>query len=229
MCTNPQLSQHEISSASSARRWQALSPPQSSKRELFLKRMLDVIGSILLLLLFAPVILVLAFLIKRQDGGSVIHRRRVIGPAGEFDAFKLRSMRMDADEMLQCDPHLRERFERNFKLENDPRLTPIGAVIRRLSFDELPQLFNVLKGEMSLVGPRMITSPELEKYGDARWIFNFIKPGLTGYWQTQGRQELSYAQRVEMDLFYVTNWSLAFDLEILLKTPFTVLRGAGAL
>jgi lipopolysaccharide/colanic/teichoic acid biosynthesis glycosyltransferase len=194
-----------------------------------LKRLLDVVGSTFLLLLFAPVILILALLIKVQDGGRVIHRRRVIGPGGEFDAFKLRSMRMDADAMLQRDPQLREKFERNFKLENDPRLTPLGVIIRRLSLDELPQLFNVLRGEMSLVGPRMITPPELEKYGDAGWIFNLIKPGLTGYWQTQGRQAVSYRERVEMDLFYVEHWSLAFDLRILIKTPVTVLRGAGAL
>lgn len=199
------------------------------KRERLLKRLLDVVGSILLLILFAPVVLLLAFLIKIQDGGRVIHRRRVIGPTGEFDAFKLRSMWIDADEMLQRDPQLREKFERNFKLQKDPRLTPIGAIIRKLSLDELPQLFNVLMGEMSLVGPRMITLPELEKYGDASWIFGIVKPGLTGYWQTQGRQEVSYRERVEMDLFYVGNWSLAFDLEILAKTPVTVIRGAGAL
>jgi undecaprenyl-phosphate galactose phosphotransferase len=135
---------------------------------------------------------------------------------------------MDADELLRTDPQLRKNFELNFKLRDDPRITPIGSVIRKVSFDELPQLFNVLKGEMSLVGPRMITPPELERYGDAAWIFKLMKPGLTGYWQTEGRQNVSYAERVEMDLFYVKNWSLLFDLKILINTPMKVLRGAGA-
>src|SRR6266404_3801667 len=127
----------------------------------FVKRLLDVIGSIFLLLLSSPVIALLALSIKFQDGGQVIHRRHVIGPKGEFDAFKLRSMRMDADELLRTDPQLRKNFELNFKLRDDPRITPIGSVIRKVSLDELPQLFNVLKGEMSLVGPRMITPQEL--------------------------------------------------------------------
>jgi lipopolysaccharide/colanic/teichoic acid biosynthesis glycosyltransferase len=192
------------------------------------KRSLDIICSIFLLILFSPLIAVLAISIKIQDGGSVIHRRRVIGPDGEFDAFKLRSMRMDADELLRRDPQLREEFGHNFKLKRDPRITPVGAVIRKFSLDELPQLVNVLKGEMSLVGPRMITPPELEKYGDAGWIFSIIRPGLTGYWQTHGRQGVTYSERVEMDLFYVKNWSLLLDLKILIRTPLAVLCGSGA-
>jgi lipopolysaccharide/colanic/teichoic acid biosynthesis glycosyltransferase len=137
-------------------------------------------------------------------------------------------MRIDADKILERDGVLRKEFEVNFKLKNDPRVTRAGAFIRKLSLDELPQLFNVLRGEMSLVGPRMITPPELEKYGDAGWIFRSMKPGLTGYWQICGRQEVSYPERVEMDLHYVKNWSLWMDLRILLKTPMRVLRGAGA-
>jgi lipopolysaccharide/colanic/teichoic acid biosynthesis glycosyltransferase len=194
----------------------------------FLKRSIDFISSIFLLLLFSPLIAVLAIAIKLQDGGCVIHRRRVIGQNGEFDAFKLRSMRIDADELLRRDPQLRNEYELNFKLKHDPRITPLGAVIRRLSLDELPQLVNVLNGEMSLVGPRMITSAELGKYGDAAWVFKIMKPGLTGYWQTHGRQRVSYSERVEMDLFYVNNWSLSLDLKILINTPKAVLPGTGA-
>jgi lipopolysaccharide/colanic/teichoic acid biosynthesis glycosyltransferase len=189
---------------------------------------LDGVGAGLLLLLFSPVIAVFAVLIKLQDGGPVIHRRRVVGPSGEFDAFKLRSMRVDADEILCRNPPMRREFEVSFKLQNDPRITPIGAVIRKTSIDELPQLFNVLRGEMSLVGPRMISPPELEKYS-AAWIFKSVKPGITGYWQIKGRQRVSYAERVEMDTFYVNNWTLGLDVRILLSTPFAVLRGAGAL
>lgn len=192
------------------------------------KRILDLSGSILLLLLVSPVIAVIALLIKLEDGGPVIYRRRVIGRKGEFDAFKLRSMRVDADEILQRDDALLKEFHVSFKLKNDPRVTRIGAWIRKLSLDELPQLMNVLRGEMSLVGPRMITVPELDKYGDAGWIFTSMKPGLTGYWQVSGRQEVSYEQRVRMDLHYVTTWSIWLDLKILLKTPMRIFRGAGA-
>ncbi len=192
------------------------------------KRVLDLAGSILLLLLLLPVIVLIALLIKLEDGGPVVYRRRVIGIKGEFDALKLRSMCMDADKVLEKDGELFKEFEVSFKLKNDPRVTRIGAWIRRLSLDELPQLFNILRGEMSLVGPRMITRPELDKFGDAGWVFDSMKPGLTGYWQVSGRQELSYEQRVRMDLYYVTNWSTWLDLKILLKTPMQVFRGAGA-
>lgn len=192
------------------------------------KRSMDVCGAALLLVMLSPVIAVLGLLIKLQDGGPVFHRRRVVGPGGAFDAFKLRSMRVDADQMLERNPELRREFEISFKLKQDPRVTRLGAIIRKTSLDELPQLWNVLRGQMSLVGPRMITPAELEKFGDAAWIFNSVKPGLTGYWQIQGRQEVSYQERVAMDLYYVRNWSLALDVAILLKTPLRVVRGAGA-
>lgn len=192
------------------------------------KRTLDLLVAALLLLLLSPFIAFLALLIKIHDHGPMFYRRRVVGPKGDFDAFKLRTMCVDADEVLQRNPSLFREFAVNFKLKNDPRITPLGSFLRKASLDELPQLWNVVKGEMSLVGPRMITPPELEKYGTAGWIFRCVKPGLTGYWQVQGRQEVSYQQRIEMDLFYVRNWSLGFDLKILMKTPFRVFRGAGA-
>jgi lipopolysaccharide/colanic/teichoic acid biosynthesis glycosyltransferase len=193
-----------------------------------LKRLCDVVISTGLLTLLSPVLVVLALLIMLQDRGPVFHRRRVIGPKGEFHAFKLRTMRVDADEILRRDPALRREYEVNFKLKDDPRITPLGTMLRKASLDELPQLWNVLAGQMSLVGPRMITPAELEKYGAAGWIFRCVRPGLTGYWQIQGRQEVSYAQRVEMDLFYVTHWSLSLDFKILFKTPIRVVRGRGA-
>jgi lipopolysaccharide/colanic/teichoic acid biosynthesis glycosyltransferase len=192
------------------------------------KRALDIFLSAFLLVLLLPLIAFLAFLVKWQDGGPMFYRRRVIGQDGNFDAFKLRSMRVDADQVLQRNPSMRQEFEVHFKLKEDPRATPLGAVLRKASLDELPQLWNVLKGDMSLVGPRMISPPELEKYGSAGWIFHRVKPGLTGYWQTQGRQEVSYEQRVALDLFYVKNWSLMFDLKIILKTPLRIVRGKGA-
>jgi lipopolysaccharide/colanic/teichoic acid biosynthesis glycosyltransferase len=192
-----------------------------------LKRSIDLVGALCLLVLSSPLIFILAMRIKHHDGGLAFFRRRVVGPKGEFDAFKLRTMRVDADEVLQSDPLLRRRFEVNFKLKDDPRITAVGAWLRCNGLDELPQLWNVLKGEMSLVGPRMITPIELKKYGDAAWIFSEMKPGLTGYWQVSGDQLAGYQRRIKMDLFYAEHWSLLFDLKLLIKTPARVLRGSG--
>jgi lipopolysaccharide/colanic/teichoic acid biosynthesis glycosyltransferase len=189
---------------------------------------LDVCGSALLLMLAAPLICVFACIIRLSDGGAAFHRRRVIGPRGNFDAFKLRSMRVDADEMLQRDSELARRFEPNFKLQDDPRVTPIGAFLRRYFIDELPQLWNVLRGEMSLVGPRMISPAELSKFGNAARIFNVVRPGITGYWQTERQRDGDYGERVRMELEYLQNWSLMRDIKILIRTPLRVFRGAGA-
>ena len=193
-----------------------------------LKRALDVLGSTCGLLLLSPAMIVLSLLIKLEDGGPVLYRRRVVGPDGEFDAFKFRSMRPDADAVLRRNRIMRDAFEKNFKLKQDPRVTRLGAWIRKYSLDELPQLFNVLKGQMSLVGPRMITAPELEKYGEHQKCLLTVKPGLTGHWQVHGRQEVSYAERVRMDLDYIQNWSLQRDLKLLWLTPLRVIRGRGA-
>jgi lipopolysaccharide/colanic/teichoic acid biosynthesis glycosyltransferase len=201
--------------------------PITGARRVF-KRIVDVGVSGVFLILLSPMVAVLALLIKLQDRGPAFHRRRVVSPEGEFDAFKLRTMVVDADNILESNPSLRREFEINFKLKSDPRVTPIGAVLRKSSVDELPQLWNVLMGEMSMVGPRMITPAELEKYGAAGRIFRFVKPGITGYWQIQGRQEVTYEDRVQMDLYYVSHWSLWLDFKILIKTPISVLRGTGA-
>ena len=192
-----------------------------------LKRVLDLAGGAVLLLLSAPLIGLLALRIKLHDGGPALFRRRVVGPKGEFDAFKLRTMRVDADEALRRDDRLRREFEVNFKLKHDPRITTVGAALRRSGLDELPQLWNVIKGQMSLVGPRMITPAELQRYGEAGWIFGFMKPGVTGYWQVQGDAEAGYDRRIAMDVLYAENWSLMFDLKILIRTPARVLRGSG--
>jgi len=192
-----------------------------------LKRTMDLTVGAALLLLSAPLMALLALRIKLHDGGPVLFRRRVVGPKGEFDAFKLRTMRVDADAILRRNPEMRQQFEINFKLNNDPRITRAGAALRRSGLDELPQLWNVLKGEMSLVGPHMIAPAELKKYGEAGWIFAAMKPGLTGYWQVAGDQNAGYDRRISMDLSYVENWSLGGDLKILLQTPGRVLRGSG--
>jgi exopolysaccharide production protein ExoY len=201
-----------------ARRWWSLA----------VKRAVDVVGSFLGLLLFSPVLLLVALLVKLEDGGPVFYRRAVVGPRGQFKAFKVRSMRADADAILANNAGLRRAFEQNFKLKHDPRVTSIGAQLRKFSIDELPQLFNVLLGEMSLVGPRMITATELEKYGEYQDLLLSVRPGLTGHWQVNGRQEVSYAERVRMDIEYIREWTLRKDFQILLRTPLCVLRGRGA-
>jgi len=196
--------------------------------ELFLKRCLDLTGAALLILILSPVFFVLALFVVFDDGSPILYRRRVVGKKGEFDAFKFRSMRRDADEILKHDPALRREFEQNFKLRADPRLTKAGAILRKHSLDELPQLFNVVLGQMSLVGPRMITAPELEKYGAFQERLLSVRPGITGYWQVNGRQDVAYQERVAMDMHYIDHWSFWLDLKILLLTPWKVVKGEGA-
>ena len=194
----------------------------------FVKRLVDVAGSLILILALSPVFLLTSVVVLAMDGAPILYRRRVVGRVGEFDAFKFRTMRRDADQRLATDRSLRQAFHENFKLRCDPRVTRLGAVLRKFSLDELPQLFNVLRGQMTLVGPRMITAPELEKYGEHQYELRKVKPGLTGYWQVYGRQEVSYAERVEMDLNYIRNRSLWLDFKLLGLTPMRVIRGRGA-
>lgn len=194
----------------------------------FVKRLVDVTGAVLGLVALVPVILVISALVKGEDGGPILYRRRVLGQKGPFDALKFRSMHPSAEAMLQSDAALRESFEKNFKIKGDPRVTRVGAVLRKYSLDELPQLLNVLFGQMSLVGPRIITAPELERYGKYSGLLLSVKPGLTGYWQVNGRQNVGYSQRVEMDVYYIREWSIEFDLRIMLQTPWKVLKGEGA-
>lgn len=200
--------------------------PQSWQRGS--KRAIDVAGSLILLLFFSPALLIVSLLVFVSDGTPILFRRRCVGPRGEFDAFKFRTMRRDADQVLQRDQALRDAFHQNFKLKSDPRVTKFGAVLRKFSVDELPQLLNVVRGEMSLVGPRMITAPELEKYGEYQQLLLTVRPGITGYWQVYGRQEVSYEERVRMDVEYIRNWSLGMDFKLLWLTPWRVIRGRGA-
>ncbi len=204
--------------------------PLASRRAIALtaKRVIDIAGSVLGLVLLAPVLPIVALLIKLEDAGPVIYRRRVVGQQGEFDAFKFRSMCRLADEILDSDTTLMREFARSYKLVNDPRVTRIGRLLRTTSIDELPQLVNVLLGQMSLVGPRMITKAELPKYGVSSRTLLSVRPGMTGYWQTERRQKASYEERVQMDMYYIRNWSLFFDLKILLKTPWAVIKAEGA-
>jgi len=193
------------------------------------KRLMDLVGATLVLIAAAPVLLVASLLIVVTSPGPLLHRRRVIGLGGrEFDALKLRTMVADADRILAENPELRAAFERNYKLRGDPRVTPVGRLLRKWSVDELPQLLNVLRGEMSLVGPRMITPGELAKYGPNSERLFSVRPGLSGLWQISGRQEIDYPERVRMDLDYIEHWGFGRDLTIALRTPAAVVRGRGA-
>lgn len=196
------------------------------------KRCLDLIVAASLLLFLAPLFLLIALAIKGSDGGPVLFRHRRIGRHGaEFWCLKFRTMTPDADQRLQRhlaeNPEAAREWEASRKLKNDPRATVLGNVLRRSSVDELPQLLNVVKGEMSLVGPRPIVREEIPKYG--RFIADYMcaRPGLTGLWQVSGRNDVDYAERVALDSQYVRQWSIEQDLIIILKTFRVVVAGRG--
>jgi len=201
---------------------------QRSAYQRFLKRAIDVLGAATLLCLLCPLLCFIALVIAVTDGFPIIYLRRVVGVNEDFDAYKFRTMCRNAETVLQASPELREAFTHNFKLPSDPRITRVGSWLRKYSLDELPQLMNVLRGQMSLVGPRMITAQELSKYGEYQSVLKSVQPGLTGYWQTRGRQDVSYGERVQMDMYYINHWTLGLDLNILLRTPWTVIKGKGA-
>jgi exopolysaccharide biosynthesis polyprenyl glycosylphosphotransferase len=195
----------------------------------FLKSTFDYVGAAVGLILLLPFLLLIALLVKLDSPGPALHRRRVLGAGGRtFEAFKFRTMRIDADEYLKQHPELAEELKRNGKLKNDPRVTRLGKLLRKASIDELPQLINVLKGQMSLVGPRMISPPEWVQFG--KWKHNLltVRPGLTGLWQISGRSELSYKDRVRLDMHYIRNYSIWLDMRVLFNTFGAVLRGSGA-
>jgi lipopolysaccharide/colanic/teichoic acid biosynthesis glycosyltransferase len=181
------------------------------------------------LLILSPFLLALALIVKHDSPGPALHRRRVMGKGGiQFDAFKFRTMYVNGDEILAERSDLQQQLERDHKLADDPRVTRCGVWMRKLSLDELPQLFNVLKGQMSLVGPRMISPKELDRYGEHATELLSVKPGLTGLWQISGRSNLAPAERVRLDMQFVRTRTAWTDLKLLLLTVPAVLRGRGA-
>jgi len=193
------------------------------------KRSLDMSVALVLLLLASPVLLVLAVLVKVSSKGPIFFAHRRLGRDGkEFHCLKFRTMIANAEERLKRDPQLRRRFEEKFKLEDDPRITPLGAFLRRTSLDELPQLVHVLRGEMSLVGPRPIVEDELGKYSIYARKLLSVKPGLSGLWQVCGRSDTTYPQRVMMDMHYIDHRCFSLDLRLLLLTASAVVRKSGA-
>lgn len=194
-----------------------------------LKDTLDVVGAVLGLVITLPLALVIAVLIVLDNRGPVFYRQRRVGKAGVlFHAWKFRTMVIGAEQRLAEDPRLRVRFAGAFKLADDPRVTRVGRWLRRTSLDELPQLLNVLRGEMSLVGPRPIVEEELRKYGPWERRLLCVKPGLTGLWQVLRHDEPDYARRVSLDMYYIDHWSVGLDLKILLRTLPSVIAGRGA-
>jgi exopolysaccharide production protein ExoY len=211
----------------------SLESGQLSKPQAFAKRLVDVVGAAVVLIVTAPLLIVVAALVKLSSPGPVLFAQKRLGKAGKpFRLYKFRSMRPDAEEVLKKTPGLYEQYVvNNFKLPEgkDPRITALGAILRATSLDELPQLFNVLKGDMSLVGPRPIVPPEIEKYGEYSTLFMSVKPGMTGHWQVNGRSAVEeYAKRVKLDLEYVRDQGVGKDLEILLRTVPAVIRRKGA-
>jgi exopolysaccharide production protein ExoY len=188
--------------------------------------------AVAILLFLLPVMVLVAVAVFMHDGGPVVFAHRRIGRDGKpFRCLKFRSMRVDAEarlaEVLAADPAAREEWARDHKLRNDPRVTPLGDFLRRSSLDELPQFFNVLRGEMSLVGPRPIVEDERAKYGRRFQHYCAVKPGITGLWQVSGRNDVSYRTRVAMDACYAKRKSLGLDLYILVMTIPSVLRARG--
>ncbi|HGH4812487.1 TPA: undecaprenyl-phosphate galactose phosphotransferase WbaP, partial [Klebsiella pneumoniae] len=197
-----------------------------------LKRLFDIVGSLTIIVLLSPALLFISLKVKK-DGGPAIYGHERIGKGGRsFKCLKFRSMVINSKEvlaeLLEKDPAAKAEWDATFKLKNDPRVTKIGAFLRRTSLDELPQLFNVLKGEMSLVGPRPIITAELERYNEEVDYYLLSKPGMTGLWQVSGRSDVDYETRVYLDAWYVKNWSMWNDIAILFKTIGVVLKKDGA-
>jgi undecaprenyl-phosphate galactose phosphotransferase len=198
----------------------------------FVKRLFDLVVSGILLLALSPLFLYFGWRIRR-DGGPAFYAQQRIGQFGKsFSCYKFRSMRVDADKvlkaLLESDEALKREWERDHKLKDDPRVTAIGRFLRKTSLDEFPQLLNVFKGEMSLVGPRPISDSEMVKYGEQVSYYLETPPGITGLWQISGRNDVEYATRVNLDAWYVRNWSLWYDIAIMFKTIRVVFRGSGA-
>jgi lipopolysaccharide/colanic/teichoic acid biosynthesis glycosyltransferase len=195
------------------------------------KRIVDLTIAILLLPSVLPIIAVLYVIIRRDGGASFFGHMRIGRDGKPFRCMKLRTMVPDAESALEiyleANPEMRVVWERDYKLPQDPRVTRIGKFLRATSLDELPQLWNVLKGDMSLVGPRPVPMDELTKYGQAKSFYTRVRPGITGLWQVSGRNDLTYEERVNLDVSYVKSHTLAGDLGILFRTVGAVLQKTG--
>jgi exopolysaccharide production protein ExoY len=197
------------------------------------KRGFDIAGALVGLIVLSPLFLLIALLIRFSDGGSVFYGHRRIGRGGRvFHCLKFRTMVENGDAVLaahlRANPEARAEWDATRKLKDDPRVTRVGAVLRKLSIDELPQIINILRGDMSIVGPRPVVREELENYGSAAVFYLKSRPGLTGLWQVSGRNDISYDAWVAFDRHYGENWSLIEDMRIIIKTVPAVYRARGS-
>lgn len=205
----------------------------SARKKVYLaiKRLIDIIGSLIGIILLSPIYIIIAILIKFDSPGKVVFGHTRKGKGGkDIKVYKFRTMYSNASEIFESfTPEQKEEYYKNFKLDNDPRVTKLGGFLRKTSLDELPQLFNILKGDMTIIGPRPIVEKEVEKYGDkAEKLFSVV-PGLGGYWQANGRSDTTYEERVEMDMYYIDHMCFTLDAKILFQTIFSVLKGEGAI
>ena len=197
---------------------------------LIVKRTIDILGALIGLVLLSPIFLIVAIAIKLDSRGPIIFGHTRKGLHGkDIKVYKFRTMYENSQEIFNnFTKEQKEEFYKNFKLENDPRVTKIGDFLRRTSIDELPQLINILNGSMSIVGPRPIVQKEIDLYGDyANKLFSVV-PGLTGYWQANGRSDTTYEERIKMDMYYIDNRGFWLDFKIIIKTFGSVLKGEGA-
>lgn len=199
---------------------------------LFVKRVFDFFVSIVSLVLLSPIFLLIAILIKIDSKGKVFYKHKRIGKNGEYIyLYKFRSMYTDSKERLEKmleNPEIKKEWEENFKLDRDPRITKVGKFLRKTSLDELPQLINILRGDMSVVGPRPVIDGEIEKYGEQKDKFLSVTPGLTGWWACNGRSCTSYDDRKKLELYYVEHRGILLDLKVIVKTFISVIKGNGA-
>lgn len=205
----------------------------SARKKVYLaiKRLIDIIGSLIGIILLSPIYIIIAILIKFDSPGKIVFGHTRKGKGGkDIKVYKFRTMYSNANEIFESfTSEQKEEYYKNFKLDNDPRVTKLGGFLRKTSLDELPQLFNILKGDMTIIGPRPIVEKEVEKYGDkAEKLFSVV-PGLGGYWQANGRSDTTYEERVEMDMYYIDHMCFTLDAKILFQTIFSVLKGEGAI
>ena len=197
----------------------------------YIKRFMDVILATIALVVLSPIFLIIAIAIKIESKGPVFFKHTRIGKNGKIiKLYKFRSMVINAEELIKSfTPEQMKEYKENYKLTNDPRITKIGKFLRKTSLDELPQLLNIIKGDLSIIGPRPVVTDELEKYGANTKKFLSVTPGLTGYWAANGRSCTTYEQRMQMELYYIDNLSLKMDIKVFFKTIEAVIKREGAI
>lgn len=203
----------------------------SKKVYIKIKRVIDVILASVALILLSPLFAIIAIAIKIDSKGPVFFAHKRIGKNGKIiKLYKFRSMVINAEELIKSfTPEQMKEYKENYKLTNDPRITKVGKFLRKTSLDELPQLINIINGDLSIIGPRPVIADELEKYGTNKDKFLSVTPGLTGYWAANGRSNTTYEQRMEMELYYIDNLSLKMDIKVFFKTILSVVKKEGAI